>query len=60
MFLIGPNVKTLPVQIFTFIQDDASPVLAAISTLSVVVTFLAILLLERIAGLTFFVQRETS
>ncbi len=58
MFLIGPDVRTLPVQIFTFIQDDASPVLAAISTLSVVVTFLAILILDRFAGLTFFVQRD--
>ena len=60
MFLIGPDITTLPVQIFTFIQDDASPVLAAISTLSVVITFLAILLLERVAGLSFFVQRQSS
>lgn len=60
MFLVGPNITTLPVQIFTFIQDEATPVLAAISTLSVLVTFLAILLLERVAGLTFFVQRDAS
>lgn len=60
MFLIGPDVKTLPVQIFTFIQDDASPVLAAISTLSVALTFLAIVLMDRWAGLTFFVQRDAS
>lgn len=60
MFLIGPQITTLPVQIFTFIQDDASPVLAAISTISVIITFLAILLLERVAGLTFFVQRSGS
>jgi len=53
-------VTTLPVQIFTFIQDDASPVLAAISTISVVLTFIAIILLERVAGLSFFVQRSGS
>ena len=60
MFLIGPDVMTLPVQIFSFIQDDASPVLAAISTISVVITFIAIILLERVAGLSFFVQRSGS
>ena len=59
MFLIGPDITTLPVQIFTFIQDDASPVLAAISTLSVVITFVAIVVLERVAGLSFFVQRQS-
>ncbi|MFC4270327.1 ABC transporter permease subunit [Sneathiella chungangensis] len=60
MFLIGPEITTLPVQIFTFIQDRASPVLAAISTISVIVTFLAVLILERVAGLAFFVQRDSS
>jgi putative spermidine/putrescine transport system permease protein len=58
MFLIGPNITTLPVQIFSFVQDSATPVLAAISTISVLVTFLAVLILDRVAGLTFFVRRD--
>ena len=58
MFLIGPNITTLPVQIFSFVQDSATPVLAAISTISVLVTVLAVVILDRVAGLTFFVRRD--
>ncbi len=58
MFLIGPDIITLPVQIYSFIQDSASPVLAAISTGTVVVTFLVVLLLERTVGLEFFVEKD--
>lgn len=60
MFLIGPSVTTLPVQIYSFIQDTASPVLAAISTATVVVTFVAVMVLERTVGLEFFVDRDFS
>ena len=45
MFLTGPQVTTLPVQIYAFIQENASPVLAAISTATVVVTLLVVMLL---------------
>lgn len=58
MFLIGPDVITLPVQIYSFIQDSASPVLAAISTATVVITFLIVFLLERTVGLEFFVEKD--
>ncbi len=58
MFLIGPDIITLPVQIYSFIQDSASPVLAAISTATVVVTFLVVLILERTVGLEFFVEKD--
>ncbi|QCI63967.1 ABC transporter permease [Phreatobacter stygius] len=58
MFLIGPNITTLPVQIFSFVQDSATPVLAAISTICVLVTFIAVLVLDRVAGLAFFVRRD--
>lgn len=58
MFLIGPNISTLPVQIFSFVQDLATPVLAAISTISVLITFLAVIILDRVAGLTFFVRHD--
>ncbi len=60
MFLIGPHITTLPVQIYAFIQDTSSPVLAAISTISVVMTLVAVVLLERTVGLAFFVRRETA
>jgi putative spermidine/putrescine transport system permease protein len=42
---------TLPVQIFTYVEHSYDPVLAAVSTLVIVVTLLVILLVERTAGL---------
>jgi len=58
MFLTGPQITTLPVQIYAFIQENASPVLAAISTATVVVTLLVVMLLERLIGLEFFVAHD--
>jgi putative spermidine/putrescine transport system permease protein len=58
MFLTGPQVSTLPVQIYAFIQENASPVLAAISTVTVAVTLLVVMLLERLIGLEFFVAHD--
>lgn len=58
MFLTGPQVTTLPVQIYAFIQENASPVLAAISTATVVVTLVVVMLLERLIGLEFFVAHD--
>ena len=58
LFLTGPQVTTLPVQIYAFIQENASPVLAAISTATVVVTLLVVMLLERLIGLEFFVAHD--
>ncbi len=58
MFLTGPQVTTLPVQIYAFIQENASPVLAAISTVTVAMTLLVVMLLERLIGLEFFVTHD--
>lgn len=58
MFLVGPHVTTLPVQIYSFIQESGTPVVAAISTMLVLFTMLMILLLERIIGLQFFVEPD--
>ncbi|MGI6851870.1 ABC transporter permease [Mesorhizobium sp. 1B3] len=58
MFLVGPHVTTLPVQIYSFIQESGTPVVAAISTTLVLFTMLMILLLERIVGLQFFVEPD--
>ncbi len=48
----------MPVQIYAFIQENASPVLAAISTATVVVTLVVVMLLERLIGLEFFVAHD--
>lgn len=58
LFLVGPDVTTLPVRIFAHIQDSGSPVIAAISTVLVALTVLVVLLLDRLIGLELFVESE--
>ncbi|EKE78982.1 ABC transporter permease [Oceanibaculum indicum] len=58
MFLVGPHVTTLPVQIYSFIQESGTPVVAAISTTLVLFTLLMVMLLERLVGLEFFVEPD--
>lgn len=58
MFLVGPDVTTLPVQIYSFIQESGTPVVAAISTTLVLFTMVMILLIERLVGVQFFVEPD--
>jgi putative spermidine/putrescine transport system permease protein len=43
LFLSGPNAVTLPVQMFTAIQFDLSPKIAAVSTVLLAVSFVALI-----------------
>jgi len=58
VFLIAPDVNTLPVRILTQIQESASPVIAAIATFLIALTFSIVLLLERTVGLELFAAPE--
>lgn len=58
MFLVGPEVTTLPVSIYAYIQESGKPVVAAISTALVALTLLLVLTLERFVGLELFVEAE--
>jgi len=58
MFLISPEVTTLPVQIYSRIRDAADPVIPAISTFLVIATLAIVLILQRTVGLRFFVNPE--
>lgn len=58
MFLVGPFITTLPVEIYSFIQESGTPVVAAISSVLVVVTLLLVLILERVVGLEFFIEHD--
>lgn len=58
LFLVGPDITTAPVKIFAHIQESATPVVAAVSTLFILVTLAALLLLERLIGLELFVDIE--
>lgn len=58
VFLIAPDVTTMPVRILTEIQESASPVIAAIATFLILFTLSLVMLLERTTGLELFAAPE--
>ncbi|MEJ0018827.1 MAG: ABC transporter permease [Acetobacteraceae bacterium] len=54
MFLTGPDITTLPVKIFHAIQETSDPVVGAVSSLIVLVTILAVMLVQRVVRLEQF------
>jgi putative spermidine/putrescine transport system permease protein len=54
LFLAGPKLMTLPVAIYTYIEYTSDPSIAAISTILVVLTVGAVLVIDRTAGFTRF------
>ena len=58
MFLVGPDVMTAPVKVFTEVLESASPVVTAVSASLVLFTVALVWMLERFVGLRFFVERE--
>lgn len=58
LFLISPDIMTLPVKIYGHIRDSADPVVAAISTVLVLITLVIVVTLERTVGLQLFVNPE--
>ena len=55
LFLTGPRLSTLPVQIYNYIEFASDPTIAAISVLLIVFTTAVVLLVERVVGFTRFV-----
>jgi putative spermidine/putrescine transport system permease protein len=51
LFLSGPGMTTLPIEIFSYIQWESSPVVAAITTVQIVLIVLFGLVVERLVGL---------
>lgn len=56
MFLVGPNFTTLPVKIFSELQDNASPLVAAVATMLILMTTAIVVLVNRFFGVEFFVD----
>ncbi|GAA0236318.1 ABC transporter permease [Haladaptatus pallidirubidus] len=50
VFLQGAGMTPIPVRIFAQMQFGASPVIAAVSTINIVIVLLAILIVERLVG----------
>ena len=51
LFLSGPGMTTLPIEIFAYIQWESSPVVAAITTIQIVLIIVFGLVIERLVGL---------
>ena len=54
LFLAGPRMTTLPVRIYNYIEYTSDPLIAAVSTILVVLTVLVVLLVDRFVGYTRF------
>lgn len=51
LFLSGPGMTTLPIEIFSFIQWESSPVVAAVTTVQIALVVVFGLVVERLVGL---------
>ncbi len=51
LFISGPETVTLPIQIFSFLQWNSSPVVAAVSTTQIAMIMGASLVIEKVFGL---------
>lgn len=49
---------TLPIRIMNYMEFSFDPTLAAVSTLLILFSFAAILLLERFMGLDMFIKQD--
>ncbi len=50
LFLSGRNTTTLPIEIFTFLQYDSSPLIAATATIQILLVFVLVLIIGRLIG----------
>jgi len=54
IFLTGPRLSTLPVQIYNYIEFTSDPTIAAISVILILLTTAAVTILERFVGFSRF------
>ena len=51
LFVVGPNLTTLPVALYHYIESHADPLVAAVAVLMICVTLIFVIVLERTVGL---------
>ena len=51
-FITGPRLKTLPVEIFDYVESRTDPMTAAVSVMLIVATLCIVFLIERTLGLS--------
>ncbi|TVX88399.1 ABC transporter permease [Paenibacillus agilis] len=57
VFMTGPGVSTLPIQMLTYVENYFDPTIAAISVLLMVLTGLFMVMIERLMGLSYFTNK---
>lgn len=58
LFLVGPRLTTLPVELFRYAENRTDPLVAALSMVLVVIALAVVLLVERATGLTRTLAKE--
>ncbi|TKT74571.1 ABC transporter permease [Aquamicrobium sp. LC103] len=59
LFLTGPRLTTLPVELFNHVERRADPLVASVSVLLIIVTLAVVLIVDRSMGLTkTFVEKK--
>ncbi|TFE25185.1 ABC transporter permease [Cohnella luojiensis] len=57
VYMTGPGVSTLPIEMLTYVENHFDPTIAAISVLLMVMTGVMMFLIERLMGLSHFTSR---
>ncbi|GMX62836.1 ABC transporter permease [Paenibacillus elgii] len=57
VFMTGPGISTLPIQMLTYVENYFDPTIAAISVLLMLFTAVFMFLIERLMGLSYFTKR---
>lgn len=50
LFIVGPRLSTLPVEIYRYVDERTDPLIAAVAVVLITVTLLTVLLVERTVG----------
>ncbi len=58
LFLVAPGINTLPLEIYSRLEQDADPVVAAVSTLLALLTLGLVVVVQNTLGLDLFVSME--
>jgi putative spermidine/putrescine transport system permease protein len=58
LFLVGPRLTTLSVELFRYTENRTDPLVAAMSMLLIVIALAVVLIVERLAGVTRTLAKE--
>jgi putative spermidine/putrescine transport system permease protein len=57
VFMTGPGISTLPIQMLTYVENHFDPTIAAISVVLMIFTAVLMFIIERLMGLSYFTKR---